>query len=46
MIYNVLHGFSNLPQGIIHESRDTSHSLNGMVFFSTDKVGTEAKHGG
>lgn len=43
MIYNALNGFSNLPQGIIHEPKTTPHSLPGMVLFSATEVGTETE---
>lgn len=44
-MYNVLNGFSNLPQRIIHEPKDSTGSLHRTVFFSAVKVGTEAKWG-
>lgn len=44
-MYNVPNGFSNLPQRIIHEPKDSSDSLHRMVFFSAVKVGMEAKWG-
>lgn len=45
MLYTVLHGFSNLPQGIVNSRiQTTPPSLHGM-FFSAMKVGTEAKQG-
>lgn len=45
VIYNVLNRFSNLPQEIIHEPKDTSDSLYGMVFFSAVGGCTETKQG-